>query len=160
MSQCITCGDELHPERAGKYAYCTKQDCQKQNFLGLTMMSVGVNKSADQFQILDDHTREELASGKYHDPRRGSHGPPPRAPATTATNQPARESAPRSTTTPGPSTKRAPNLNLRRRPGTTPQQRLAVLYNEQGLRPDEIAQKLGLSRYAVTQLILTAPRHR
>ena len=34
--------------------------------------------------------------------------------------------------------------------------RLALLYNEQGLRPDEIAQKLGLSSYAVTQIILTS----
>jgi DNA-binding transcriptional regulator LsrR (DeoR family) len=31
-----------------------------------------------------------------------------------------------------------------------------VLYNQQGLRPDEIARKLGLSRYDVTQIILAA----
>ena len=36
------------------------------------------------------------------------------------------------------------------------QERLAVLYNQQGLRPDEIAQKLGISRYLVTQIILSA----
>jgi DNA-binding transcriptional regulator LsrR (DeoR family) len=34
------------------------------------------------------------------------------------------------------------------------QEKLALLYNEQGLRPDEIAQKLGLSTYLVTQIIL------
>ena len=39
---------------------------------------------------------------------------------------------------------------------TGKQARLALLYNEQGLRPEEIAQKLGLSSYAVTQIILTA----
>jgi DNA-binding transcriptional regulator LsrR (DeoR family) len=31
-----------------------------------------------------------------------------------------------------------------------------LLYNEQGLRPDEIARKLGLSPYLVSQIILTA----
>ena len=43
-----------------------------------------------------------------------------------------------------------------RQPWTGKQARLALLYNEQGLRPEEIAQKLGLSSYAVTQIILTA----
>ena len=43
-----------------------------------------------------------------------------------------------------------------RLPGTPSQRRLAVLYNQQGLRPDEIARKLGLSRYDVTQIILAA----
>ena len=43
-----------------------------------------------------------------------------------------------------------------RQPWTSKQARLALLYNEQGLRPEEIAQKLGLSSYAVTQIILTA----
>jgi len=40
------------------------------------------------------------------------------------------------------------------RPWTPSQQKLALLYNEQGLRPDEIARKLGLSPYLVTQIIL------
>ena len=31
---------------------------------------------------------------------------------------------------------------------------LALLYNEQGLRPEEIAQKLRLSTYTVSQIIL------
>jgi DNA-binding transcriptional regulator LsrR (DeoR family) len=34
-----------------------------------------------------------------------------------------------------------------------------VLYNQQGLRPDEIARKLGLTRYEVTQIILAARSH-
>ena len=33
------------------------------------MVAVGVNKAAEQYLILDEHTREELASGKYHDQR-------------------------------------------------------------------------------------------
>ncbi|MFY9672313.1 MAG: hypothetical protein WAK44_30570, partial [Trebonia sp.] len=43
-----------------------------------------------------------------------------------------------------------------RKPWSQRQQRLALLYNEQGLRPDEIAEKIGLSRYLVTQIILNA----
>jgi DNA-binding transcriptional regulator LsrR (DeoR family) len=31
-----------------------------------------------------------------------------------------------------------------------------LLYNEQGLRPDEIAHKLGVTRHLVTQIILAA----
>ena len=43
-----------------------------------------------------------------------------------------------------------------RRPWTKSQEKLALLYNEQGRRPDEIAQKLGLSTYLVTQIILSS----
>jgi DNA-binding CsgD family transcriptional regulator len=43
------------------------------------------------------------------------------------------------------------------RPRWTPkQERLALLYNEQGLRPDEIAAKLGISRHLATQIVLAA----
>jgi len=41
-------------------------------------------------------------------------------------------------------------------PWTGKQERLALLYNEQGLRPAEIAEKLGVSSYLVTQIILAA----
>jgi len=34
--------------------------------------------------------------------------------------------------------------------------RLARIYNEQGLRPDEIAGKLGVSVYTATQIVLAA----
>ena len=40
------------------------------------------------------------------------------------------------------------------RSGAQEQERLALLYNEQGQRPEEIARKLGLSTYNVTQIIL------
>jgi hypothetical protein len=29
MAQCITCGTELHPERAQKYNYCMSPECQE-----------------------------------------------------------------------------------------------------------------------------------
>ena len=74
MAQCITCGRELHPDRAKKYNYCMARECQEKNLEGLTMVAIGVNKSAEQYLILDDQTRDELASGKFRDQRRGSFG--------------------------------------------------------------------------------------
>src|ERR1700733_11859324 len=74
MAQCITCGSELHPDRAKKYDYCMKPECQEKNLKGLTMVAVGVNKSAEQYLLLDEQTKDELASGKFADQRRGSFG--------------------------------------------------------------------------------------
>ena len=74
MAQCITCGTELHPERAQKYNYCMAPECQEKNAKGLTMVAVGMNKAADELMILDDRTRQDLASGKFRDQRRGSFG--------------------------------------------------------------------------------------
>jgi DNA-binding CsgD family transcriptional regulator len=152
MDKCVTCGRELHPERAKKYNYCMSPECQEKNAKGLTMVAVGVNKSAEQYMILDERTREELASGKYHDQRRGSFGttagsvaPSPAVPSPAAPSPAA------------PSPQRRPAAPAgRRQPWSRSQQKLALLYNEQGLRPDEIAEKLGLSRYTVTQIILNA----
>ena len=164
MAQCVTCGSELHPERAKKYDYCMAPECQEKNLKGLTMVAVGVNKSAEQYMLLDDETRDELARGKYHDQRRGSFGtsvasqPDPTVPAqpgaaapapVTATLPPARRDRPAQPRRPEP--RPAP-----RRPWTKSQEKLALLYNEQGRRPEEIADKLGLSTYLVTQIILTS----
>jgi len=52
--------------------------------------------------------------------------------------------------------RRAASRPAGRRPWSKSQERLALLYNAQGLRPDEIAQKLRLSPYTVTQIILTS----
>jgi hypothetical protein len=184
MTKCITCGHELHPERARKYNYCLEPECQAKNLKGLTMVAVGVNKSAEQYLLLDEDTKAELAQGKYHDQRRGTFGqsePAPGQPRTTrpaapaqpgaahagpaqagaaqpsvaqtgaarASSAPARAAPARAGT--APAAPRGPRL-----PGTPSQRRLAALYNQQGLRPDEIARKLGLSRYDVTQIILAA----
>ena len=162
MAQCITCGSELHPDRAKKYNYCMAPECQEKNLKGLTMVAIGVNKSAEQYMLLDDQTREDMASGKFRDQRRGSFGTSvsssapseadPAATTETATapipvrSQPARpRPAQRRPAAPRPA---AP------KPWTKSQERLALLYNEQGRRPDEIATKLGLSTYTVTQIIL------
>ena len=156
MEKCVTCGRELHPERAKKYNYCMSRECQEKNAKGLTMVAVGVNKAAEQYMILDERTKEELASGKYHDQRRGSFGTsaasaapaaPSPAPATASERVPGDRVKPR---------QRPAAPRVVRQPWSRSQQKLALLYNEQGLRPDEIAKKLGLSVYNVTQIILNA----
>ena len=155
MEKCATCGRELHPERAKKYSYCMSRECQEKNAKGLTMVAVGVNKAAEQYMILDERTREELASGKYHDQRRGSFGTSVPSVAPAAGPAPARAAAPE----PHPGERVKPRQRPAapkavRQPWSRSQQKLALLYNEQGLRPDEIARKLGLSAYTVTQIIL------
>jgi len=159
VAQCVTCGSELHPERAEKYDYCMAPECQKKNLKGLTMVAVGVNKSAEQYMLLDEETKDELARGKYHDQRRGSFG-------TSASSAPASSPAPAEPARrnrapqPRPAQPRPaqprPALRDVPRPWTKSQEKLALLYNEQGKRPDEIAQKLGLSTYLVTQIILNS----
>jgi len=164
MAQCITCGSELHPDRAKKYDYCMAPECQEKNLEGLTMVAIGVNKSAEQYLLLDEQTRDELASGKFADQRRGSFGTsvpsssqpssgqPPSGPAGVTAVEPGhtppRRPARRRPAPSRPAARQAP------RPWTKSQERLALLYNEQGKRPGEIAQKLGLSTYIVTQIIL------
>ena len=64
MAQCVTCGSELHPERAEKYNYCTKRECREQNAKPLTIAVVGVNKSTDQFLVLNEQTKADLAAGQ------------------------------------------------------------------------------------------------
>jgi hypothetical protein len=156
MTKCITCGTELHPERALKYSYCMAPECQQKNARGLTIAAIGMNKSGEEFMILDERTREELASGRYHDQRRGSFGTsqaaPPVRPAGAAA-VPAQRAARRAR--PRPQPQRRPQAPARG-PWTAKQERLALLYNEQGLRPAEIADKLGASSYLVTQIILAA----
>jgi hypothetical protein len=157
MEKCVTCGRELHPERAKKYNYCMSRECQEKNAKGLTMVAVGVNKAAEQYMILDEHTKEELASGKYHDQRRGSFGTsvPSAAPAGAPSPAPATASERLSGDRVKPR-QRPTAPKVVRQPWSRSQQKLALLYNEQGLRPDEIATKLGLSVYNVTQIILNA----
>jgi hypothetical protein len=149
MATCITCGARLHPGRARKYNYCMANACQEQNAKGLTMVAVGMNKAADELLILDETTRADLAGGKYQDQRRGSFGGSATLPAAAAaarSTKPARRPRPRPSAAPAPA----------RRQWTARQERLALLYNEQGLRPAEIAGKLGVSTYTATQIILAA----
>jgi hypothetical protein len=150
-------------------------ECQEKNLKGLTMVAVGVNKSAEQYMLLDDETRDELARGKYHDQRRGSFGTSvasqPESPTqasspgpATATLPPARRDRPapprQAQSRPAQSrpaqSRPAQSRPAPRRPWSKSQEKLALLYNEQGRRPEEIAQKLGLSTYLVSQIILSS----
>ena len=185
MAQCITCGSELHPERAEKYDYCMARECQEKNAKGLTMVAVGMNKAADELFILDERTRQDLANGRYRDLRRGFFGPlaaaaPAPGQAAPAPGQAAPapgQAAPAPGPAPGPAGPQSPAPPARaarrsrlqptrptpgpaRQPWTGSQERLALLYNEQGLRPDEIAGKLGVSTYLATQIILAARSRR
>lgn len=125
-------------------------ECQEKNAKGLTMVAIGMNKSAEEFMILDEGTEADLASGKYRDQRRGSFGPAtpragePASPARTRRQRPA----------PRPAASAAGKPPAK--PWTRSQEKLALLYNEQGLRPDEIARKLGVSPRLATQIILAA----
>jgi DNA-binding CsgD family transcriptional regulator len=147
MARCVTCGDALHPERAEKYDYCTKRECRERNARPLTIAAVAVNKAADQYLVLNERAREDLAAGRYQDRRKSSSvtdGPRPAAPRT----PPAATRRPRRTPAPPP----------QRPTWTRSQEDLAGIYSERGMRPDEIADRLGVSRSTATQMILAARR--
>jgi hypothetical protein len=158
----------LHPDRAKKYNYCMAPECQEKNLKGLTMVAIGVNKSAEQYLILDDRTRDELASGRFHDQRRGSFGTSVPSSRTVSAAGPAgvyaAAKADGAASRAGGAQPTRPRQSQRRqeareavpRPWSKSHEKLALLYNEQGLRPDEIAQKLGLTTYTVTQIILAS----
>lgn len=145
MAQCVTCGSELHPERAEKYDYCTKRECRERNAKPLTIAAVAVNKAADQYLVLDEQAQEDLAAGRYADQRKSSSVTEAPAPKGRRTPSAAARSA-----RPAPAPQRRP------RPWSRSQEDLALIYSERGMRPDEIAERLGLDRYTVTQMILAA----
>jgi DNA-binding NarL/FixJ family response regulator len=133
MARCVTCGSELHPERAEKYDYCTRRECQRQNARGLEILAVGVNKAADQYEVVDGRTRAETAA----------RADPAGRPAVGRARRPARARP------------RRPSRDGRPKPAWSRSQRqLALVYHAQGMRPDEIAAKLGLSRQTVIRMLL------
>ena len=145
MANCSICGDELHPERAEKYDYCTKRSCRERAAKALRIASVGVNKAADQFVVLDDRTEQEIARGRFKKepeaagtPRRRPRTPP----AHTSASVP--ELVPTSSARPS-------------RPRWSPaQERLALTYRAMGMTPEQIGKKLGVSQSLVTQILLKA----
>jgi hypothetical protein len=147
IKTCVTCGDELHPERAEKYDYCTKSECRRRNARGLDVVAVGVNKAADQFIVLNEKTAKEAASGRFKKQPGivGSAGSQPGA-GTAAGRKPVPEVVPRS------------SAASSGRQWSKSQENLALTYRDMGLTPDAIAKKLGISRRIVTQILLATPR--
>ena len=156
MAHCVTCGSELHPERAEKYDYCTRRECRQANARPLTIAAVGVNKAADQYLVLNDRAKADLAAGRYQDQRKSASvadGTPPKE----ARRPPARVEPARRTPLPrARSTRAAPAPDRPRRSWSRSQEELALIYHAQGMRPDEIAERLGVSRQTVVQLLLAA----
>ncbi len=128
--------------RAEKYDYCTRLDCRERNAKGLQIVAVGVNKAADQYVVLNERTKQEMASGRYKKE--------PEVPGSSRT-QPVR--------TPGrPRVPFAHSSGASRPPPrwSEAQQNLALIYRSMGLKPDEVAKKLGVSPSLVTQILLAA----
>ena len=148
MATCVTCGDELHPERAERYDYCTKPACRRANAEELPIVAIGVNKASDQFAILDERTRTEASTGRYkkQPDASGTTTRRPRPAATRARAAEVRDLVPHSSVRPA-------------RPRWSPaQQRLAQTYRAMGLNRDEIAAKLGVTPYLVSQILSAAGR--
>jgi DNA-binding NarL/FixJ family response regulator len=141
MATCVTCGSELHPERAVKYNYCTRRDCRERNAKGLKVLAVGVNKAADQYEVVDGRTRAETAARADDE----------RMPAVGSGKVAARTRPP---------ARRRPHRERRARPWSKPQQELARIRNARGMRPDEIARELGLSTGTVIEMLLAARNDR
>jgi hypothetical protein len=149
-ASCVTCGVELHPERAEKYDYCSREECRAENARGLTIVAVGVNKAADQYVVLDERAEQEMASGRYRDPGRTASGRlgPGRS----------REGG---TTVAGAGSDRVPH---RSDPSDEPvetwtreEQNLALAYEITGRLPiEEIARRLGRSQRAVAAMLVAA----
>jgi hypothetical protein len=140
MATCVTCGDELHPERAERYDYCTRPECRRRNARGLEIAAVGVNKAADQFVVLDERTKQEAASGRF------------KKRPDAAGSLPSMSS--------GDPVERKPTP-VRKRPPARPQwsqaqENLALIYRRLGMKPHEIAAKLGVTERLVTKILLDA----
>ena len=153
MANCVTCGKQLHPERAEKYNYCTDRECQKRNAKGLTILAMGVNKAQDQYEVLNERTRDRVSSGRYVEEVTTGTG--------AGTDTPTDRHEPRADRPRPPSKPRSQRSRPARRPSPSPrprwtkaQQELAVIYNARGVRPDEIAKTLGLDTRTVTEMIL------
>lgn len=131
------------------------RECQEKNAKPLTMVAVGVNKAAEQYMLLDEQTKDDLASGKYHDQRRGSFGTSvPGEASASARSAPDPVQPPRRAPMAAPAP--APARRVTHQPWTRSQEKLALLYHEQGMTPNQIAEKLRLSTYAVTQILLNS----
>jgi hypothetical protein len=144
LATCVTCGDELNPERAARYDHCTKQACRQANAEELPIVAIGVNKASDQFAILDEHTRKDAASGRFKKQPDAATPRARRVPPAARGSAEVRELVPHSSVRPS-------------RPRWSPaQERLALIYRAMGMNRDQIATRLGVSSYLVSQILADA----
>jgi hypothetical protein len=146
VTSCVTCGDELHPERAEKYDYCRKPDCRARNARPRTIATVGVNKAADQFVVLDDRTAEEMESGRYRDPGRSAAGRlgHRRSKRPSERSKPSRRGSDADPAAGGET-------------WTKDEQNLALAYEITGRLPlEEIARRLGRDQTTVAKMLVAA----
>ena len=150
MATCVTCGEKLHPERAEKYDYCTREECRAENARPLTMVAVGVNKASDQFVVLDERHGEEMASGRYRDPGRSTSGRLSR-------RRSRRGAAARRVDGLGRPDDREGSSDDPIETWTLEEQNLALGYEITGRLPiEEIARRLGRSQRAVARMLIAA----
>ena len=147
MANCVSCGEKLHPERAEKYDYCTEEDCRARNARPRPIVSIGVNKAADQYLVLDDRTSEEMERGRYRDSGRTSAGrlghrrPGPSSDRSTSTHR-------------GASSERRSDDG---ETWTKDEQNLALAYEITGRLPiEEIARRLGRDQAIVAKMLVAA----
>lgn len=150
---CVECGEVLHPERVELgYPYCTKPACQAVHHRGLTITTIGVNKSADSVVVADpDEVRRRGEAGEFGkkdtalglDYRRGTTGGRRRPVQRTAA--PAR-----------------PRTETRWSPQ---QEKIVRLYHDMGLSPRQIAERarqntprLGITERLAVQILSGAGR--
>lgn len=153
---CIECGDELLAERAELgYKYCTKKQCQAKHHQGLTITTVGVNKSADTLIVGDpEEIRKRAEAGEFGKKDSGlgvNYRVPPTGAERPSEAQPSR-----------PVTRRKP---LPPRPWSREQEKIVRLYNDMGLTPRQIVERarentpgLGITESLVTKIICSPPR--
>lgn len=147
MANCVTCGEELHPERAEKYDYCTKADCRVRNARPRPIVSIGVNKAADQFLVLDDRTSDEMEHGRYRDSGRTSAGRLGHRRSGSASERSTSSRRP-------PSSSRPPEDG---ETWTKDEQNLALAYEITGRLPiEEIARRLGREQATVAKMLVAA----
>jgi hypothetical protein len=145
LATCVTCGDELHPERAELYDYCTKPACRHANAQELPIVAIGVNKASDQFAVLDERTKDDAATGRFkREPDAAGSKTRRSGVAATRGSAEVRELVPHSFVRPsGPRWSPA-------------QERLALTYRAMGMNRDQIASRLGVSPYLVSQILAEA----
>jgi hypothetical protein len=158
---CINCGDELPAERVELgYRYCTKAPCQARHHRGLTVTTVGVNKSADAVIVADpDEVRRRGEVGEFAKKDTGI-GLDYRSPTGVPTGRRPRAAPP------GP-TQPSRAQPAPRRPWTPEQEKIVRLYHDMGLSPRQIvararenAPRLQLTEPLVVRIMSALPRRR